>query len=167
MALKPFSAKELIPKLPANTQITASMDSGKLFQFRLKNFDKQSLSRRFQAAIDRASSKIALELKQALDEAMESGVWRAVDGINDIVDTGALMESGRVVFSNKGLSIEYTEPYAALVHYGGYINPYGNQASRVYLPPRPWIDAVLTGNGPVAGFNFSEYYRKEIQAEFG
>jgi hypothetical protein len=82
------------------------------------------------------------------------------------VDTGELMASGRVTLSENGITISYDAPYAALIHYGGYIHPYGNVNLRVFLPPRPWIESVMFGGGPVPQFDFVSYYTREIAKEF-
>lgn len=120
----------------------------------------------FQAAVNRASIRIATDLKIALDDALRSGVWDTLTGSADIYDTGELLASGTVSVTGNGVSISYDAPYAALVHYGGYVSPYGNQSARVYLPPRPWIESILNGGGPVAQFDFASYYMEEIKAEF-
>ena len=44
------------------------------------------------------------------------------------------------------VSATYNSPYANLVHYGGYVTPYGNpDAAAVYVPGRPWIKAATQG----------------------
>ena len=71
-------------------------------------------------------------------------------GARDIVDTGRLKNSLSVTVSGDEILIYYDAPYASVVHEGGYIRPYGNKKiDAVYLPGRPWVDAVLFGNGPV------------------
>ena len=50
------------------------------------------------------------------------------------------------VKSGSEIIVSYSEPYAALIHYGGYILPYGNpNADKVYIPPRPWVESTLKG----------------------
>lgn len=68
----------------------------------------------------------------------------------NIVDIGSLRQS--YMFEYMGLSATYkwTANYASYVHDGANIYPWGNRRRRVYLPPRPWTDAVL-GNIRVAG----------------
>ena len=166
MAKPAFTLGELIPKLEKTRNITASASLDGFLNVRFKKFDSASIVRKFQKAINDASQQIAVDLKQALDEAMRSGVWRTVDGTDDIIDTGALLASGKVTVTDSGVTISYDAPYAALVHYGGYIAPYGNQQARVYLPPRPWVEAVLSGIGPVPPFDFRSYYQKAIEREF-
>lgn len=117
-------------------------------------------------AIERANQRIATDVKTALDAAMHSEVWQLGNSAADIYDTGELLESGTVTVSSDGITIAYSAPYAALVHFGGYISPYGDTSSRVYLPARPWIDAVLRGGGPVQPIDIGRYYDEEIRREF-
>ena len=122
---------------------------------------------RFKRAINKASIHAAIDLEQALNEAMMSDVWPSLSGPTDIISTGELMSSGKVTANADGIKISYDTPYAMLVHYGGYVLPYGNSAAHmVYLPPRPWVDSVLNGNGPVKQFDFSKYYKEEMEKEF-
>lgn len=63
-----------------------------------------------------------------------------------IVDSGELKQSR--MFNVKGLQAEWawTAEYAAAVHDGAMIHPWGNtKAAKVELPPRPWTTAVLKG----------------------
>lgn len=112
----------------------------------------------------RKAYKLALEvtandLAASLDEAMESNVWQWNDGNRDIIDTGSLRDSQTVEVDEDGIIIRYREEYAAIVHYGGYIESGFNPAVLIYYPPRPWVEAVLTGNGPVEKFDV----RKELE----
>ena len=98
------------------------------------------------------------DLSLALDEAMESPVWDWDDGTRDIIDTGALKASKQVTFNRAtgSLSINYSEPYANLVHFGGYIRSGYNPEVHIYIPPRPWVDAVLDGGYGIERFPFDE-----------
>lgn len=89
-------------------------------------------------------------MRAKLDAAMSSS-WGWIEGNRDIIDTGELKDSLSITIGTSGVEIKYDSEYAALVHYGGYIQPYGNpNADSVYLPARPWIDAVLgEAPGPV------------------
>ncbi len=78
-----------------------------------------------------------------LDKSM-SRSWGWISGSRDIVDTGALKDSLEMNISSDSFSVSYNEPYANLVHYGGYINPYGNPNARVYLPGRPWVETTFS-----------------------
>ena len=137
-----------------------------MIQAKLASVTEPNLSSRFEQAISRASQNIAIDLKAALDAALLSNVWQTPSGSADIYDTGNLLESGSVVSTGRGLTIAYTAPYASLVHFGGYIHPYGNLNARVYLPPRPWIRSVLDGNGSIAKFDIAQYYMDALISEF-
>jgi len=107
--------------------------------------------------VQKKLDKVAMQLKGALDAALEAPVWAWNSGTRDIVDTGALKGTGVVVVRPLELQVYYTAPYAMLVHNGGYIQPYGNPRARpIYLPPRPWIKSVLYGGGPVPRFDIME-----------
>ena len=152
--------------MPRGMSISASCDTGKLLRIELRKFPEAEIMAGFERAINRGSSRIALDLKAALDSAIKSPVWPTTEGRADIYETGELMESGSVEVTRNGVMISYDAPYAALVHYGGYIAPYGNSTRKVYLPARPWVKAVLNGMPGVPEFNFAKYYREEIEAEF-
>jgi hypothetical protein len=114
-----------------------------------------------QAAVKNNLEKIKGPLTEALNQSMQAS-WGWTEGARDIVDTGELMKSLKIEINGTNISITYDSPYAMLVHYGGYIMPYGNNSiERIYVPGRPWIDAVLNGGGPVPQFNFEDYI--EIQ----
>jgi hypothetical protein len=167
MASKPaFTVADLTPKIPKSVKFSASSSLGAMLQMRISSIPASDFGGRLEAAITRASQRIATDLKQALDDALRSGVWPTRTGAADIYETGELLASGRVVINESGLTIAYDAPYAALVHFGGYIHPYGNTSARVYLPPRPWVQSVLSGGGPVAQFDFQQYYTQEIAAAF-
>lgn len=106
-----------------------------------------------------------------LEEAHERGVAAVAEGLKDhlkaqiiavgAVETGALMNSGSVAFHSDSINIDYSiSPYAALIHYGGYIAPYGNvNIEKVYIPGRPWLEASLgISPGPLGAFNWKEAY---------
>ena len=101
------------------------------------------------------------ELEEALNFAIESPVWNwngqetirkdgeIVSNPRNIVDTGALADSLVIESSGLGLVVSYRAPYAAIVHYGG-ITWNGGQ-----IQPRPWVDAVLIGGGPIDQVNWA------------
>lgn len=66
----------------------------------------------------------------------------------NLVDTGALKKSLFIATdADDHVSATYNSPYANMVHYGGYIQPYGNpNAASVYIPGRPWIKAAVRGS---------------------
>lgn len=106
-------------------------------------------------------------LREALDLAVSSSVWGWNEGgSRDIVDTGALRDSLTVSRQGKELLIDYSAPYASFVHYGGYIQPYGNASiAAVYIPGRPWVDSVLYGGGPVAQLDLDRIILDSIAAK--
>ena len=104
------------------------------------------------------------KMKAATNKALAKGAQRgatyvqqSLRGVLDAsissfgaVDTGALKNSleirPRFLQTKVGFTIIYKTPYAAFVHYGGVIQPYGNpNAASVTIPGRPWIDAALRG----------------------
>jgi phage gpG-like protein len=157
-----FNLSDLKAKLDKRIVIKSQTQTSGLLAVNLTKFPATEIINRFEAAIDRANNKIAFDLKKALDDAIRSGVWQGTD----IFETGSLMESGTVIVGANGVTVSYDAPYAAIVHYGGYINPYGDVNRRIYLPPRPWLESVMLGGGPVAQFNFVDYYLREIEQEF-
>lgn len=75
--------------------------------------------------------EVAAEFSQKLDDAL-----RAVGA----VDTGELLRSKSVVITRDGIEVTYDAPYAALVRFGGFIQPYGNPNARpVDIPGRDWV----------------------------
>ena len=92
-----------------------------------------------------------------------SWAWEGGAG-RDIIDTGELRDSLSITIGSDGqFEINYSSPYAKLVHYGGYIMPYGNnRIEKVFIPGRPWIQAVLEGGGPVPQFDFESHYREHL-----
>lgn len=167
MAKKPgLNLDELISLKKKQITVQSSMSTKGFIGAELTDVRDLNISARFESAVNGASENIAINLKSALDEALESSVWGTLSGTADIYDTGLLLKSGSVVSTGDGIAISYTAPYASLVHYGGYIHPYGNTNTKVYLPPRPWIQSVLTGNGPIPKFDIAEYYINQIMSEF-
>lgn len=127
--------------------------------------DLDSLKQKIPGIIKKASKKtlniVVKELKEALNAAMEAKVWQWDYGDGDIIDTGALKKSLKIVAASDGdIYIFYNEEYAAIVHYGGYIHPYGNPEIKVYMPARPWISSVLEGGGPVSRYDFEGVYQR-------
>ena len=61
------------------------------------------------------------------------------------------------------LVISYDVPYANLVHFGGYVVPYGNSfAERVFIPARPWTSIITDGTLDLEGI-MAEEIRKLFQ----
>ena len=77
---------------------------------------------------------------------------KAVTGSpRSIVDSGDLKQSRDFQLNKAALEANWAwnVDYAAAVHEGAYINPFGNKNKVVQLPGRPWTEAVLVG-GTVA-----------------
>ena len=83
-----------------------------------------------------------------------------------IVDSGELKQSGTFNVSGLKASWKWTADYAAAVHDGARIQPWGNRsAGAVTLPGRPWTDAVLIGGvGNYSGqtYDITEELKKRI-----
>ena len=158
--------RKLTSKLPKNLSINGTCNTGSLLRLNVKSFPEQKIINGFSKAISKASIRITTDLKKELDQAIKSPIWNSNNGTTDIYDTGQLMDSGTVTASERGITISYDAPYAALIHYGGYIHPYGKETERIYLPPKPWVDAVLNGYGGIRAFDFAKYYKEEIEREF-
>lgn len=166
MARPAFTLGDLIPSKFTRSTISGSASIKGLVNISVKNIPGDQILAGFERAINRASNRIKADMEIALRAAMLANAWKTPSGQADIYDTGELLSSGTVTVDSDGITISYDAPYAALVHYGGYINPYGNQSARVYLPPRPWVESVLNGGGPVPQFDIASYYEQEIRAEF-
>jgi phage gpG-like protein len=111
---------------------------------------KKRVSKALSRGTQKASAYVEKGLKVALDKSMTS-LWTWTDGSRDIVDTGKLKNSLKLTatFNQTKVSwqVQYRTPYAAFVHYGGVIKPYGNKNARdVLIPARPWVQAVLEGS---------------------
>jgi phage gpG-like protein len=118
-------------------------------------------------AIGYANEQAEIAVRNALDYAVSSAVWGWRDGTRDIVDTGKLRDSLAFSSSGDGFEFWYNSPYAAFVHYGGYVRPYGNtKVDAVYIPGRPWVDAVMLGNGPVDAVDLDRIYDDAIARAF-
>lgn len=70
-----------------------------------------------------------------------------------IVDSGDLKQSREFTLNKKALTAQWTwnVDYAAAVHNGAYIHPFGNKSKLVQLPGRPWTTAVLEGGTVATG----------------
>lgn len=112
-----------------------------------------------------ATRMVAPELNAAFQDAMGSEVWQwpretirrgslnaqgkrgpgyRVTSPRNIVDQGRLRQSNEYIISGTLVLFKWTEPYAAAVHYGAEIHPWGDKSkAKVKLPARRWTDAVL------------------------
>jgi phage gpG-like protein len=126
---------------------------------------KQQIADIFRQVNERAIIYIKDALKKALDDAMQANIW---EGGSDIVDTGELMNSLEITIEGDSVTMAYTSEYAAIVHYGGYIRPYGNEsAEKVYIPGRPWLQAVIEGYGGIAPVDVTALYYKALGEVIG
>lgn len=159
--------RDILPNRIPSPTVSASASLRGLLTLKYKPSNERELMRRLERGIADANKAIVNDLRTALADAMSSSNWPRADGSrSDIIDTGELLSSGRVTATRDGITITYDAPYAALVHFGGYINPYGDSSRRVYLPPRPWVDAVLRGGYGVNAFDFTSYYERHIAEAF-
>ena len=163
MAKGLISGDELFGRVPKSIGGTASAPLFSNIDVKIDGTNVKRLQEKVAVAINEATAVIAGELEAALKNAMNSSVWPVPSGTGDIIDTGKLMESGVIRADGSSIVIAYTAPYAAIVHYGGYIAPFGNQASRVYLPARPWVQSVLQGGGPVEQFDLKKRYSQVLK----
>ena len=136
---------------------------------------KKRVSKALSKGTLKASSYVEKNLKIALDKAMTS-MWTWTSGSRDIIDTGKLKNSLKLtaVFNQTKVSwqIQYRTPYAAFVHYGGVIKPYGNKNARdVLIPARPWVQAIMEGSYGQEKFDiktpFDEGMAEAFATEFG
>jgi len=110
---------------------------------------QQAVNRALTRGAQKGASYVEKDLKTALDNSVKSQ-WAWTQGSRDIIDTGKLLNSLQIktTFNQTkiGFQIIYRTRYAAFVHYGGLIKPYGNKnAADVLIPARPWVQAVLEG----------------------
>ena len=136
------------------------------------------------AAADKAISSglksgiiyVQKDLKVALDQSIASQWTWYRGGSRDIIDTGRLKSSLRMTNTVSGTRATikgfYNTPYAAFVHYGGVMKPYGNpNAADVLIPARPWVRGVLTGTYGQKKINVKALMDKAIveawKAQFG
>jgi hypothetical protein len=86
------------------------------------------------------------------------------------VDSGDLKGSRDYKLNNVSAEWSWTVEYAAAVHDGAWIYPWGNdQAAKVLLPARPWTEAVLFGHPHYSGevYPFSDRLSQEITKQAG
>lgn len=163
MAGRSLGLNELISGRSTKQKIVGRTNLDGLIQVSLAKFPEAQIRSKIDLAINNANRAIAIDLKRALDDALRSTVWNG----EDIYESGNLLSSGSVTVNDNGITVAYDAPYAAIVHYGGYIYPYGNVNAQIYLPPRPWVESVMFGGGPVPRFNFESYYLSEFKKQFG
>jgi phage gpG-like protein len=168
MAKRGLAGSQFIPRELLNIpdiKFSANIKQEFTTSLKLTGYKPSDFGRDLNKAVKTANQLIANRLAAALDEAMESSAWGTG---KDIIDTGQLKKSLVITATASGVIVRYTAPYAAIVHYGGYILPYGNpKLDKVYIPGRPWVSSVMKGGGPVPVFDFESVYREAIQSVFG
>lgn len=102
---------------------------------------------KMRAAVNKALSKGAQKGATYVQKDLKGVLDQSIDRF-EAVDTGKLKNSleirAKFAQTKVGFSIIYKTPYAAFVHYGGVIQPYGNpNAASVTIPGRPWIEKGL------------------------
>ena len=134
------------------------------------------------AGMIKASSYVKTELSLALDNAMTANAWswpgdtlrksgEVAGRQRDIIDMGRLYGSQEIkekfLKTKTVFNIIYKTPYAALVHYGGVIQPYGNSnAAAVTVPGRPWITATLQGTHGIEKFDLATPMQRGFTEEW-
>lgn len=129
-----------------------------------KRTSEADIARMMNKVNDLAIQYIREALESALNDAMQSNIWEG----EDIVDTGELMRSLQISIQDNTLTMDYTAEYASFVHYGGYLMPYGNRSiEKVYIPGRPWVDAVVQGYAGMQPIDFAELYGRAFREVVG
>ena len=134
------------------------------------------------AGMVKATTYVSRDLAMALDAAMAGSNWswpgstlrksgETAGRRRDIIDMGRLYESQQIkekfLQTKSTIEIIYNTPYAALVHYGGAIQPYGNQnAPTVVVPGRPWITSTLQGGNGINKFDMRTPMQKGFLEEW-
>mgnify|MGYP006883082862 CR=1 FL=1 len=131
--------------------------------------------------VQTGGQQIEQALPPLLDDALDANIWSwprnsAWNGkgtTRSITDTGRLKASKNVqtrfLQTKTVFTIQYKAPYAALVHEGGYVLPYGDVRKQpLYFPGRPWISAVLSGDKPgVQYLDVVSYMKASIADAWG
>ena len=152
-------------------------------EIKMPKIEGKAETKKMQLAVNKALSRgaqkgstyVEKSLREALDNSITSQ-WSWTSGARDIVDTGTLKGSLEIktIFSQTkvGFQVAYNTPYAAFVHYGGVIKPYGNRnAADVVIPGRPWVQAVFEGTHGQPKFDLQTPFDRGIgeawSAQFG
>lgn len=140
---------------------------------------------KFVGAFQKAVFKTESNIGYWLDEAMDESTWNwkgttfrangtTVSSPRNIVDTGELKRSKKLSTkfgsTQATYTVKYTAPYAKLVHYGGYITPYGRGRNQVYIPGRPWIDLIFREDsnfGDSDRFDFLGEIKDQMKDQLG
>ena len=136
---------------------------------------KAAVNKALVKGAQKGATYVEKSLRVALDKSISSQ-WSWTNGSRDIIDTGtlkgALKINTKFAQTKVTFEVQYNTPYAAFVHYGGVIKPYGNQsAADVVIPARPWVQAVLEGSHGQEKFDMRTPFDKGIgeqwKAQFG
>lgn len=132
-----------IPDIPTEYVISGKIRTNIRSSINISN-ELSNRIRRFQQELRYTPGELGVIIGDTLHEALSSKVWDVPSGLGDIIDSGELYRSQRIEWDEHTINISYDVPYAGLVHYGGYIAPYGRrELGMVYIPARPWIAEVL------------------------
>lgn len=127
-------------------------------------------------AVEAARKIVAAELNSAFQDALGSKVWnwprptirsggQDAGSPRNIVDTEILKASNSYSISGGVATFKWSVDYAAAVHYGANIYPWGDKSRpKVNLPARPWTSAVL-GTINIGGIEPYDY-RSQFKAAF-
>jgi hypothetical protein len=94
---------------------------------------------KFQQKKVKALKATAAHFLKVSNQAISSAIWEypIAPSPRDIVDTGALLRSGRVVADGGSWSVVWDAPYAVWVHEGVSLK------NGTKLPPRQWTKHAL------------------------
>lgn len=158
---KVITGKLAFPVFPV--AVPLAIDMGARVEGDIDAVDEEGIEEAYEAKVKQVMGKLAQEVEKALTAALRAPVWNWRSGARDIYDTGELARSVNIAISGTGISVSYSAPHASIVHNGGYIFPYGNKSARpIYLPPRPWIQSVLYGGGPVPKFDLEGFMAENL-----
>lgn len=127
-------------------------------------------------AAEQAARIVFPELNSAFQDAIGTRVWswprqtirsngQEVGSPRNIVDTGILKASNSFSITGTLGTFRWGVDYAAAVHYGASIYPWGDKTrQKVELPPRPWTSAVL-GTIQIGGIEPYDY-QSQFKAAF-
>jgi len=116
-------------------------------EIKMPKVDGKVETPKMKAAINKAlvkgAQKGATYVQKDLRAALDTSITRV-----GAIDTGRLKNSldirAKFAQTKVGFQIVYKTPYAAFVHYGGVMKPYGNPyAATVAIPGRPWIEEAV------------------------
>ncbi len=142
----------------------------------------------FVKSFQKATFDIEKQISYWLDEAMQEVTWQwprptarasgemVPAGTRNIFDTGTLMRSKKLKtqfsVTQANITVRYSEPYAALVHWGGYVLNYGDPTKgQTYMKPRPWVQSVFSNRsdadmGETDRFDFLGAIREQMIEQF-